>query len=201
MLLRDLVSIYIELDVRDGKDHEGATRLWQQEIAWAEGWAEGEIEVCSPPRCLLIHLGIDRGEAYIRDYAAAHNLYADMPGHTDAQALIDACWLISMEQRSQPSLTVMRSGDVDTVRCLEHMILWHVEFLFSKEDLDSRRATTRWRLDLVGDGLQPIYFDFFNDHKDCPCDRAFETIHLTRYARLLEEMLADIIDQRIRCQP
>ena len=115
----------------------------------------------------------------------------------DAQALIDACWAISLEDRSSGVTGRMRHGAAKTVRCLEDVILDQVEILFPDGEYLSREQAKQ-KLDALAEAVQTMYWSIYNGNIACDpsCGTYWHDLHLHGNAHILEHMLREII--RIR---
>ena len=111
----------------------------------------------------------------------------------DAQALIDACWAISLEDRSSGVTGRMRHGAAKTVRCLEDVILDQVEILFPDGEYLSREQAKQ-KLDALAEAVQTMYWSIYNGNIACDpsCGTMWHVMHLASHAQILEQMIRDI---------
>ncbi len=124
--------------------------------------------------------------------SAANAGGADEKG-IDAQALIDACWAISLEDRSSGVTGRMRHGAAKTVRCLEDVILDQVEILFPDGEYLSREQAKQ-KLDALAEAVQTMYWSIYNENIACDpsCGTMWHPMHLASHAQILEQMIRDI---------
>ena len=115
----------------------------------------------------------------------------------DAQALIDACWTISLEDRSSGNTPRMRNGALETVLCLEKVILDQVDILFPDGKYMSRKKAQE-HLVQISFGLGKLYWSIYNEHIGCDisCGTMFHVMHLPPIADALEDMIRVMISQR-----
>jgi hypothetical protein len=127
---------------------------------------------------------------------AASSGGADEKG-IDAQALIDACWAISLEDRSSGVTGRMRHGAAKTVRCLEDVILDQVEILFPDGEYLSREQAKQ-KLDALAEAVQTMYWSIYNENIACDpsCGTYWHDLHLHGNAHILEHMLREIVRVR-----
>ena len=115
----------------------------------------------------------------------------------DAQALIDKCWAISLDQRSTSSIQLNRRGHLRTVLCLENSILEQIKiFDFSKYTLTEEQA--REKLKELRFSVGKLYWAIFNENPGCvpTCGTIYHTRHLWEIAKTLERMLKIMIGRR-----
>lgn len=114
----------------------------------------------------------------------------------DAEKLIKACWDISEEARASGVTAVMRSGTLDTVLCLEQVILDQVEVLFEPEYLSRTEAQKKLKRTRMAYG--GLYWSIYNEHRGCDpmCGTIRHVFHLAENARILEKMIRDMVKER-----
>ncbi len=113
----------------------------------------------------------------------------------DAEALIDACWAISREDRDSGVTARMRSGGLKTGLCLEDVIVSQAKEMFETDDLE--RIKVREKLDQLRNSYGGLYWSIYNEHNGCsPCGTHGQVLHVLRYATLLESMIRDIVEER-----
>lgn len=125
----------------------------------------------------------------------------DEPTIPDAQALIDECWEISLDKRSSVNTDRMRSGHLDTVLCLEGLILDQVDQMFIGSDQQYlSRKTAQEKLKQLRFAVGGLYWPIYNEHSDCSrfCGTIYQTFHLPPISRVLEDMIRAMIDVRKR---
>ena len=112
----------------------------------------------------------------------------------DAQALIDACWAISLEDRSSGVTGRMRYGGAITVECLEEVILDQIEILFPDGEYLSREQAKQ-KLDAFAEAVQTMYWSIYNGNIACnpSCGTMWHVKHLGSHARILEDMIRNIV--------
>ena len=115
----------------------------------------------------------------------------------DAKALIKPCWNLSEEKRASGVTATMRQGTLDTVLCLEKVILDQVEILFPDGKYLSR-AQAEKKLERLGSAIQTFYWSLYNEHTGCKhfCGTMWQVFHLAKNAHVLEGVIRDIVDQR-----
>ncbi len=115
----------------------------------------------------------------------------------DAEALIKPCWDLSEEKRSSGVTATMRQGALDTVLCLEKVILDQVEILFP-DGQNLSRAQAEKKLERLGSAIQTFYWPLYNGHVGCKgfCGTMWQVFHLAKNAHVLEGVIRDIVDQR-----
>ncbi len=93
----------------------------------------------------------------------------------------------------------MRNGTLDSVLCLEKVILDQVDILFPDGNNLSREEA-KYYLDLIKYGIQKFYWAIYNDHVGCAplCGTIFHLMHLGANSDVIEEMIRDMIRQRKR---
>ena len=117
----------------------------------------------------------------------------------DAKALIKPCWDLSEEKRSSGVTATMRQGTLDTVLCLEKVILDQVEILFPDGE-NLSRAQAEEKLERLRFAVGSFYWSLYNGHVGCKgfCGTMWQVLHLAKNADFLEQMIRDIADQRNR---
>ncbi len=115
----------------------------------------------------------------------------------DAEALIKPCWDLSEEKRSSGVTATMRQGTLDTVLCLEKVILDQVEILFPDGKYLSR-AQAEKKLERLRFAIQTFYWSLYNEHTGCKhfCGTMWQVFHLPKIAHVLEQIIRDIAHQR-----
>ena len=114
----------------------------------------------------------------------------------DAQAMIDACWEITYEQRLG-STAATREGIFDSVTCLEERILEQFAALFPATVLS--RETAARKLEATRETYTDIYWHIYNENKGCRfCPTQYYSSDLSAWADVLERMLKDAVRQRNR---
>ena len=111
----------------------------------------------------------------------------------DAQALIDACWAISLEDRSSGVTAEMRRGALKSVLCLEQAILDQVEILFPDGEYLSREQAAE-KLEQLRFAAGSLYWSIYNGNIACDpsCGTMWHVMHLASHAQILEQMIRDI---------
>ena len=125
----------------------------------------------------------------------------DEPTIPDAQALIDKCWDMSLEKRSSGNTSRMRSGHLDTVLCLERVVLDQVEIMFpGVREQNLSREVAQEKLRQLRFAVGGLYWAIYNGHKGCgiSCGTIYYTFHLPPISRVLEDMIRAMIDVRNR---
>ena len=117
----------------------------------------------------------------------------------DAKALIKPCWDLSEKKRASGVTARMRQGTLDTVLCLEKVILDQVEILFP-DGINLSRAEAEEKLERLRFAVGSFYWSLYNGHKGCDgfCGTMWQVLHLAKNADFLEQMIRDIADQRNR---
>ncbi len=115
----------------------------------------------------------------------------------DAKALIKPCWDLSEEKRSSGVTATMRQGALDTVLCLEKVILDQVEILLP-DGQNLSRAQAEEKLERLRFALGSFYWSIYNGHIGCKgfCGTMWHTAHLNKIAHVLEGVIGDMADQR-----
>ena len=115
----------------------------------------------------------------------------------DAQALIDACWAISLEDRSSGVTARHREGALNSVLCLEEVILDQVEILFPDGEYLSREQAAE-KLERLRFAVGSLYWSIYNENIACDpsCGTIWHPLHLHANARVLEQMIRDIVRVR-----
>jgi len=123
----------------------------------------------------------------------------------DAQALIDGCWEISLEKRSTPTTAIIREGILDTVLCLENVVVDQFRLYNPRLSLPRDNDPKTTTIDKVGKKLEELRFSagglywwIFTDNPGCDptCGTMKHTFHLSENARILERMIRIMIEQR-----
>ncbi len=127
---------------------------------------------------------------------AAGSGRADEEG-IDAQALIDACWAISLEDRSSGVTAQMRRGALKSVLCLEEVILDQVEILFPDGEYLSREQAAE-KLEQLRFAAGSLYWSIYNENIACDpsCGTYWHDLHLHGNAHILEHMLREVVRVR-----
>ena len=114
----------------------------------------------------------------------------------DAEALIKACWDISLEKRSSGNTELHREGALDTALCLEEVILDQSEALIypgylSREDIKAKLKQIR----MAYGGL---YWGMFMENFACDptCGTMYSNAHNIEVAKLWEKVVRDMVAQR-----
>lgn len=115
----------------------------------------------------------------------------------DAQALIDACWAISLEDRSSGVTARHRKGILESVLCLEQAILDQVEILFPDGEYLSREQAAE-KLERLRFAAGSLYWSIYNENIACDpsCGTYWHDLHLHGNAHILEHMLREIVRVR-----
>ena len=108
----------------------------------------------------------------------------------NADALIKPCWDLSEEKRSSGVTATMRQGTLDTVLCLEKVILDQVEILFPEGKYLSR-AQAEKKLERLRFAVGSFYWSLYNEHTGCKhfCGTIWQVLHLAKNADFLEQMI------------
>ena len=136
---------------------------------------------------------------YLAVYAPAAVTGAEPFQPIDAKALIKPCWDLSEEKRSSGVTATMRQGALNTVLCLEKVILDQVEILFPGGEILSR-AQAEEKLERLRFALGSFYWSLYNEHTGCKhfCGTMWQVLLLATNADFLEQMIRDLADQRNR---
>jgi len=114
----------------------------------------------------------------------------------DAQALIDACWDMTYQQRLGSTVDT-RDGIFDSVICLEERILDQFDALFPPSVLSRETATKE--LETTREAYTNLYWHIYNENKGCRiCPTQYYSSDLIAWSRVLERMLRDAAEQRNR---
>jgi hypothetical protein len=114
----------------------------------------------------------------------------------DAQALIDACWDMTDQQRLGSTVDT-RDGIFDSVICLEERILDQFDALFPPSVL-SREVAAK-DLETTRQTYTNLYWHIYNENKGCRiCPTQYYSSDLIAWSRVLERMLSDAAEQRNR---
>jgi hypothetical protein len=114
----------------------------------------------------------------------------------DAQALIDACWDMTDQQRLGSTVDT-RDGIFDSVICLEKRILDQFDALFPPSVL-SREVAAK-ELETTRQTYTNLYWHIYNENKGCRiCPTQYYSSDLIAWSRVLERMLSDAAEQRNR---
>lgn len=111
-----------------------------------------------------------------------------------AQKAIDACWAISLADRSSINTNRQRYGTLDSALCMEkHINMLAEEFIFpNSPDLVQQMKDNIEKLRF---SYSRIYWDLYNAADGCFADRMtgcgtmFHGTHNWYYAKLLEEII------------
>ncbi|MEO3429720.1 hypothetical protein AAFN88_12720 [Pelagibius sp. CAU 1746] len=114
----------------------------------------------------------------------------------DAQAMIDACWDMTYDQRLG-STAATRDGIFDSIVCLEERILEQFAALFPATVL-SRESAAR-KLEITRETYTDLYWHIYNENKGCRiCPTQYYSSDLIAWSDVLERMLKDAVGQRNR---
>ncbi len=123
----------------------------------------------------------------------------------NAQTLIDGCWEGSLAKRSNPSIEVIRSGILDTVLCLEAVIVDqfspyspNLSLPYEKEQELTTIEKVKTKLKNLRFAAGGLYWWIYMDNPGClpTCGTIYATFHLSENAKILEQMIRVMIDQR-----
>jgi len=114
----------------------------------------------------------------------------------DAQALIDACWEMTDEQRLD--VFAAREGILISVLCLEDRIVEQLEALVPPDSLSKEEAAQHLEATRMGYGR--LVWMVYNEHRRCPasCGVIYQSAHVSAVARVMEDLLRMIVEQRNR---
>jgi len=128
------------------------------------------------------------------------NEYAGAPFQTiDAQAMIDACWEMTYEERSD--IYTAREGILLSALCLEDRIVDQLEALVAPEYLPREEAAKN--LEAVRMAYGSLIWKLYNEHKRCPrrsCGMFYQSLHVEAVAEFMESLLRKIVRQRNELQ-
>lgn len=113
-----------------------------------------------------------------------------------AQNIIDACWSISEDNRASGNTPRMRTGALDSARCMEDAILSLVSRYLNKNDPDALEQY-REDMDKLRAGYGHMMWNLYNYHDGCNggCGTMYYTFHNLAYAHLLEDILKKAVKQ------
>jgi hypothetical protein len=114
----------------------------------------------------------------------------------DAQAMIDACWDLTIEQRSGSNADA-REGILLSDLCLEERIADQFEALFDPEVLS--REEVAQELKAIRFAYGGLVWKLYNEHEGCPrghCGTIYFTFHVSEVAHFMEGFLRKVVDQR-----
>jgi len=123
----------------------------------------------------------------------------------DAQALIKGCWEGSLAKRSNPNTEIIRSGILDTVLCLEAVIVDqftlyapNLSLPYEKEQGLTTSEKVKAKLKNLRFAAGGLYWWIYMDNPGClpTCGTIYATFHLSENARILEKMIKAMIDRR-----
>ncbi len=114
------------------------------------------------------------------------------PGDAEAQKIIDHCWAISLELRSQTSTAAQRAGALDTALCMENALVEMRDMLFSRNN-EITREQLAGRLEQLRSAYGRFYWDLYNANDACFCGTQYHSMHNFMYAKLLESMIRDAL--------
>jgi len=118
------------------------------------------------------------------------------PDLPDPQAIIDACWAVSKEDRESGVNSRMREGHVWTSVCLEKKVIELLDTLKFGESFISR-AEAKQELDNLRTSVHRLYWMIYNDNEHCgmSCGSMWFAQHLPTHSKLLEDMIRTMIRQ------
>ncbi len=123
---------------------------------------------------------------------AANGLPApDLP---DPQAVIDACWAVSKEDRESPVTERWRNGHLKTALCLENKII----DLLDTADVGKSfltREQAREELKNLRFSAGRLYWMIYNDNDHCglSCGTIWHSQHLTEVSKIYEQMICTLV--------
>ncbi|HJO74559.1 MAG TPA: hypothetical protein QGH84_05035 [Rhodospirillales bacterium] len=126
-------------------------------------------------------------------------------GVPDAQTLIDGCWEGSLAKRSNPNTEVIRSGILDTVLCLEAVIVDQFSLyspnLWLPHEKEQGLTTTekvKAKLKNLRFAAGGLYWWIYMDNPGClpTCGTIYATFHLSENAEILEIMIRVMFQKR-----
>ncbi|WP_420725986.1 hypothetical protein [Hwanghaeella sp. LZ110] len=114
-----------------------------------------------------------------------------------ADEIIEHCWAISEELRSQPNTQAIRAGQLDTALCLENAIIDYAsDFIdpdsLSRDDIANKMEQTRF-------AIGGLYWSLYNEHRGCSfpsCGTIFYSFHNQMVSESYILILRNIMDQR-----
>ena len=114
----------------------------------------------------------------------------------DAQAIIDQCWKLSEKQRDSGVTARMRSGGIESAKCLRQQIVEHAATLFANTEYSEGEIDKH--MELISEGAQTFYWNLYNEHKGCKgrCGTMYQLFHIGKIAHIYENILKDVISQR-----
>lgn len=113
----------------------------------------------------------------------------------DAEKLIAECWAISKEKRDTGATFVMYSGTIETVSCLENVVLDQRDEMF-RVDIMPRAVFKDW-LNKIRVGHLNFYSAVYTEHMGCtPCGTENALYAPWFHSKLLEGMIRNMIEQR-----
>ena len=109
----------------------------------------------------------------------------------DPQAIIDACWAVSKEDRESPVSERWRDGHLKTALCLENKII----DLLDTADVGKSfltREQAREELKNLRFSAGRLYWMIYNDNDHCglSCGTIWHSQHLTEVSKIYEQMIA-----------
>jgi hypothetical protein len=109
-----------------------------------------------------------------------------------AQEVIDACWALSLEDRSSGVTARMRRGALESSQCMrKHILFLSENVLFSKSPDTQRRV--KESLEQVHSGIGGFYWEIYNNHDACDlhCGTMYMIFHNNEVAKTMERILKD----------
>ena len=133
--------------------------------------------------------------------AGGNGYPAKEPDIPDAQELIDACWAISKERRETGTTGELRGAALDTALCLEEEIHKNASILISESSFPSKHISKT--LEEIRSSYGKFYWHMYNSVEACyvSCGTIFYSFHNSALAKLYEDILKDIIEQRRKYGP
>jgi hypothetical protein len=114
------------------------------------------------------------------------------PGDAETRKIVEACWGISYQKRAGP-MSGWRDGFLDTIECLEKVIINQIDVLFDHSGIWS--TVYRDRLDHIKFAYARFHRDLAMENKTCmpTCGLIHANDDLNAHAQLLEIMLRNVI--------
>lgn len=138
-------------------------------------------------------------------YAGQVQAGGNTPPRPDADTMIKACWDASLAKRSGTNAEI-REGTLDTVLCLEDRIVDQfkhfapdLKFHFAPDDDRPTTEKVREKLKEIRFSVGALYWWIYNENPGCKpsCGTLNYSLHLTANAHVLEQMLRDVVAQRV----
>lgn len=112
-----------------------------------------------------------------------------------AEELIEGCWAISLDLRSNPNTDAIRAGHLDTALCLEEAIIKYASEFIDPDYLNKEEITDQMKQ--LRTVFGSFYWSLYNENLACEfsCGRFFHSFHNNATANAYMVILENVMFQ------